>query len=275
MNYKHLLPTFRTRYLFTLNALEELAASYKISKGLNLGTGEGDYDAAIASKVESLIACDINAEDVQNAIKVNANVLNLQYEIQDALCTNYKSGTFDLIICTEVIEHVGDPYALLQEISRIVKPGGFVIMTFPISSFPITYDPINYLAQKWKVKMPFIRQGAYAFGHEYLIDKILFDQQIKQLGFSIIRKTHLSSYLIGLLEMYWTGWLQKIVKRNSDNKLKNKNQTQFNYLPKTNQVPKIALVTDQVIRLDGFMSAISKASVGLGLVLSKKETHEL
>jgi 2-polyprenyl-3-methyl-5-hydroxy-6-metoxy-1,4-benzoquinol methylase len=38
---------------------------------------------------------------------------------------------FDKIICTEVLEHVVDPDALLDGMKRLVRPGGRIVITFP------------------------------------------------------------------------------------------------------------------------------------------------
>jgi 2-polyprenyl-3-methyl-5-hydroxy-6-metoxy-1,4-benzoquinol methylase len=39
---------------------------------------------------------------------------------------------FDRVVCTEVIEHVSEPEALLREIARVLKPGGRAVVTTPI-----------------------------------------------------------------------------------------------------------------------------------------------
>lgn len=40
-------------------------------------------------------------------------------------------GSFDTVMCTEVIEHVPDPIGALREIVRLLKPGGTIILTAP------------------------------------------------------------------------------------------------------------------------------------------------
>lgn len=43
-------------------------------------------------------------------------------------------ASFDVILCTEVFEHLPDPIAAIKEFSRLLKPGGRVIITAPFCS---------------------------------------------------------------------------------------------------------------------------------------------
>ena len=40
----------------------------------------------------------------------------------------------DAIMCTEVLEHIPDPIAAIKEFSRLVKPGGYLLITAPFAS---------------------------------------------------------------------------------------------------------------------------------------------
>lgn len=43
----------------------------------------------------------------------------------------FGDGTFDLALALDVIEHVPDDLAVLEELSRVLKPGGYVLITVP------------------------------------------------------------------------------------------------------------------------------------------------
>jgi len=48
-----------------------------------------------------------------------------------------KSETFDIVLLSEVLEHLEQPYEVLNEIYRVLKPGGSVIMVDSLNNNPI------------------------------------------------------------------------------------------------------------------------------------------
>lgn len=261
MNYKLLFPTYRNRYRFIQSALQQYQ---HFEKGLSLGTGEGDYDGMIAQHCDHLVACDINEQDVAFAKALNVEVPNLEYRVENALELTFSDNSFDLLVSTEVIEHVGQPAKMVEEIARVLKPGGKAIITFPSKDFPFTYDPINRL-NKGERK---IAQGAYAFGHEYLIPPADFRQWLQQNGLTILQERNMSGYLVGLLEMYWTGLIQRFFKANSGN-VSGQAEKKLKLRP-TNSTPLMTVVTDGILNVDQALFKNAKYSVGKGFVIEKK-----
>lgn len=49
----------------------------------------------------------------------------------DAQQLPFRTDCFDRVICSEVIEHVLNPVALLAELARVLKPGGIAVLTIP------------------------------------------------------------------------------------------------------------------------------------------------
>ena len=44
---------------------------------------------------------------------------------------SYKDSTFDAVTCLDVVEHLLDPGSLIDEIYRVLKPGGQLVLTTP------------------------------------------------------------------------------------------------------------------------------------------------
>jgi SAM-dependent methyltransferase len=67
--------------------------------------------------------------------------LDIEPHYEGAITRDVENGlpfsdhSFDLIWCTEVVEHLRDPNILFKEIERIVRPGGEAILTTPNSAW--------------------------------------------------------------------------------------------------------------------------------------------
>jgi len=79
--------------------------------------------------------------------------------VSDITAIPVPDGTFDVVLCTEVLEHVPEPIEALREFSRILKPGGRLLLTAPLGSglhqLPYHYyggytpEWYKYVAQKF------------------------------------------------------------------------------------------------------------------------------
>ena len=273
MNFKLLFPSFRNRYVFVRGKIKQLAQNQHFDTALNLGTGEGDYDRMIAGYCRELIGCDVNEEDLAHARALNKGVLNLRYEPNNALALSYPDAVFDLLVSCEVIEHVGRPEQMVREISRVLRPGAYAVMTFPSREFPITYDPINRLWQWFgnpKKKENLVSQGAYAFGHDYLIGSDDFKGWAKEAGLDIVEFQGLSRHLVGLLEMYWTGLAQSIFKKNAGN-VTSDTSGGLKVRPASAGEPALVFLTDGILWLDRLLFGWTNRSLGKGVVLRKHD----
>ncbi len=93
---------------------------------LDIGAQTGPYKAAFPNRV----AIDIVPRD---GIAV----------VTDAQALGLASDTFDVVLCTEVLEHLPEPQAAIDEMFRVLKPGGTLLLTtrflFPIHDAPHDY----------------------------------------------------------------------------------------------------------------------------------------
>jgi ubiquinone/menaquinone biosynthesis C-methylase UbiE len=60
---------------------------------------------------------------------------NTQLDIvSDITSIPVADGSFDAVMCTEVLEHVPDPVAALKEMNRTLRSGGYLMITVPFAS---------------------------------------------------------------------------------------------------------------------------------------------
>ena len=265
MNYKLAFPTYRNRYRFVRDSLAAHIGERRVARGLNLGTGEGDYDPMIAPYCEELISCDINQADIEFARELNKELTNTEYRVENALALSFPDAHFDLLVSVDVLEHVGRPAQMIKEVGRVLRPGGLAFITFPQQHFPVTYDPINRaLSYVTNTK---IAQGAYAFGHEYLVNREEFKKWADQEGMDVVSDKNLSGYLVALSEMYWTGIIQRVFKANSTNVEETK---KANAMRPSLDEPGVTKLTDAFIDLDYKLFKNAGHSVGKGFVIRKR-----
>jgi SAM-dependent methyltransferase len=63
--------------------------------------------------------------------------------VSDATSIPASEGTFDAVLCTEVLEHVPEPIAVVHELARILRPGGTLLIAAPLGS-GLHQEPYHY-----------------------------------------------------------------------------------------------------------------------------------
>jgi SAM-dependent methyltransferase len=71
----------------------------------------------------------------------------------------YAAGSFDKILLSEVLEHLPQDGVALNEVKRILKPGGIVAITVPHRDYPFLWDPVNKTREKLALRP--IRTGFF------------------------------------------------------------------------------------------------------------------
>ena len=92
--------------------------------------------------------------------------------VGDITNTGAPSNTYDVVLLTEVLEHVPEPLLAIQELQRVAKAGGHIYVTAPFTSgshqqpyhFSAGYSPewYQYAAEKYDLSVVEIQsQGDY------------------------------------------------------------------------------------------------------------------
>lgn len=98
-----------------------LVRNGKNKKALDVGCREGFQSEFLRKRGYSVISVDIEKR-YKNCIIADVNKK-----------LPFKNESFDLIWCSEVIEHLGSPAKSIQEFRRVLKPKGEMILTTPNS----------------------------------------------------------------------------------------------------------------------------------------------
>jgi SAM-dependent methyltransferase len=97
---------------------------------LDAGCGAGYGSAALAEVAESVTGVDVAGEAIEYA-RANYQMPNLTFEQASVTQLPFPDGAFDMIAAFEVIEHLEDWRGFLNEASRVLAPGGQLIVSTP------------------------------------------------------------------------------------------------------------------------------------------------
>ena len=106
---------------------------------LDLGCGEGRHSISAYLLADAdIVGLDLGMQDLQTArsrlqdFSVDANKAGYCAFIQGTGHTlPFADNSFDHVICSEVLEHIPEYASFLQEIQRVLKPGGLFAVSVP------------------------------------------------------------------------------------------------------------------------------------------------
>lgn len=138
-------PAFHLRAKYILSKINKI----KPQKVLDAGCGRGFYLNALTyyKFIKEIHGVDINPKYL-NSAKKNCFDKRVIIKKSSLYSLPYPNDYFDMIICSEVLEHLKDDIRALLELKRILKKNGEIVITVPYYDFPFFWDPINWLLMK-------------------------------------------------------------------------------------------------------------------------------
>lgn len=106
---------------------------------LDIGSGVGTIDFYLASKGKSIIGIEISEKAISIANK-NARLFNLDKRItfiKSEFPRKVPAKKYDLVLFSEVIEHLENDNKALKEIRKVLKPNALLIITTPSKNAPL------------------------------------------------------------------------------------------------------------------------------------------
>ncbi|CAN5531379.1 hypothetical protein BH23BAC1_BH23BAC1_33300 [soil metagenome] len=108
-------------------------------KLLEVGCGEGRGIEILSPHCESYLALDKITDVIERLAKTHPNVTFKQAVVPPF--EGIESNQFDAVVSFQVIEHIKNDLSFLQEIFRVLKPGGKLFLTTPNLKKTLTRNP--------------------------------------------------------------------------------------------------------------------------------------
>ena len=107
---------------------------------LDCGCAEGSYaQAFLHAGASEVVGTDVEADRVADASAGAAEhgLANLSFHVAAAEDLPFEDASFDGAFLNEVLEHVADQQRSLEELCRVLKPGGVLVVFSPNRWFPL------------------------------------------------------------------------------------------------------------------------------------------
>lgn len=98
---------------------------------LDIASGEGYGSSMLAETAKSVLGVDISGEAVRHASERYDGQENLSFVRGSAAEIPAAAASFDAVVSFETIEHLLEQDQMLAEIKRVLRPGGFLVMSSP------------------------------------------------------------------------------------------------------------------------------------------------
>ncbi len=152
-------------------------------KILEIGIGDGEFISNIKEKSFDIIGLDVFP---------NENLLKKGFDIRKCDLNKgipFKRNSFDILIGLEILEHLYNPYEMMKEIKRVLKPNGYTIISMPNSAsifqrigqlYEKRYDNLNIY---WHHYQPCLTSIRNLISKEFEIEEEVFISSFRKLSF--------------------------------------------------------------------------------------------
>ncbi len=189
-------------YRFLFSDLKEAIDKYARGTVLDIGCGNKPYKHFFEGKINKYIGCDIIQSD-KNEVDIICPATDIPVD----------SDTSDTIFTTQVIEHVADHRKLLSEAFRILKPGGYIILSGPMAweHHEVPYDFFRFTRYgfQWLLEQQgFTDIQIIPNGGKWAMAGQLLSNTIRS---SFYKKTFLRRFFYSLYFIFRIKWLINVV----------------------------------------------------------------
>lgn len=106
-------------------------ARERSGRALECGFGAGVYLPALAENYREVVATDLDQAHLDHARPLLDRYPNLHLVADDITESRLAEQSFDLVLCSEVLEHIPDTERVIDGLRRLLAPGGILLLSTP------------------------------------------------------------------------------------------------------------------------------------------------
>jgi 2-polyprenyl-3-methyl-5-hydroxy-6-metoxy-1,4-benzoquinol methylase len=159
----------------------EILKKLNVKRVLDLGSGNGALCAQISSAGYKVVGVEYDKEGVDVARTTHSEISFYNFGVQDNPATLLNSEqVFDVVVSTEVIEHLFSPHLLPIYARGVLKQGGYLIVTTPYHGY--LKNLALAIFGKWDHHHTVLWHG----GHVKFWSRATLTQLLSENGFEVV-----------------------------------------------------------------------------------------
>lgn len=167
---------------------------------LDYGCGVGTLDFYLSSRGHDVLGLEVSKRAIM-VCRQSAAAQGLTHKLRFGEVGKEKiREKFDMVIASEVIEHIRDDRKLLRELSGFLKKGGILVISTPLTSAPL-------------FRLNLISGFDKKVGHLRRYDRNTLVSTIEGMGLKIIRVKDTEGIVRNSLFVFpWLNWIVRFLK---------------------------------------------------------------
>ncbi|MBL7147666.1 MAG: class I SAM-dependent methyltransferase [Nanoarchaeota archaeon] len=157
--YESKLPMQRKFENLRIDLIKRLCGNTIGKKILDIGIGDGLMAEKLA--IDNLWGIDISSKRCNRAKK---RVPHATIIVENAEKMKFEDDFFDGVICADVLEHATNPDKIINEMIRVTKKDGFIVVSLP-------NEPVFILARTLLLRNPFNPDHTHWISKRYLLKR--------------------------------------------------------------------------------------------------------
>lgn len=166
------------------------------TRALEVGPGSGVYLPVLAKLFAEVFATDIEAAFLKHSMPLLESHPNIHLVADDITASILPPQSFDLILCTEVVEHIENSFEAIVGMKRLLKPGGVLVLSTPQRYSPLELAAkIAFLPGIIKLVRRIYAEPILETGHINLMTAREVERQLEGAGFLVSERHKSGMYL--------------------------------------------------------------------------------
>lgn len=163
------------RYKNVINLLKQEFGSLDNKIILDIGCGDGVLSYFLSKEGAKVYGIDYSDIAI-NFAKEKCKGMNINFVQGSAYDLDYEDNTFDIVVSSDVIEHLEDVSQYLSEIKRVISNEGVVVISTPVryTEFPLDKEHIiEWFPSEYKsVIEEYFKNNRYFYSHSLSLQEL-------------------------------------------------------------------------------------------------------